>query len=123
MAFTVVIVARKLRPYFQAHAIKVLTNQPLKRALHSPKTSGRLIQWSVELGEFEIEYKPRSTIKAQVLTDFIPDYTYLRLKEVPQQEPKPWILQVDGSSTKEANGAGLILTSPERQCLSYALRF
>lgn len=47
VAFAVVIAARRLRPYFQAHAIKVLTNKPLRRALHNPDTSGRLIQWSV----------------------------------------------------------------------------
>ncbi|KAF7128172.1 hypothetical protein RHSIM_Rhsim11G0031400 [Rhododendron simsii] len=44
-------------------------------------------------------------------------------EELPKEEPKPWVLQVDGSTTKEASGAGLILTSPKGQCLSYALRF
>ncbi|KAF7127741.1 hypothetical protein RHSIM_Rhsim11G0031200 [Rhododendron simsii] len=44
-------------------------------------------------------------------------------EELPKEEPKPWVLQVDGSTTKEASRAGLILTSPKGQRLSYALRF
>ncbi|KAG5544401.1 hypothetical protein RHGRI_016977 [Rhododendron griersonianum] len=91
-----VIAARRLRPYFQAHSIKVLTDQPLRRILHCPETSGRLIQWSIELGEFDIEYKPRIAIKAQVLADFLAEYTYPEPEELPKEEPKPWILQVLG---------------------------
>ncbi|KAG5544402.1 hypothetical protein RHGRI_016977 [Rhododendron griersonianum] len=117
-----VIAARRLRPYFQAHSIKVLTDQPLRRILHCPETSGRLIQWSIELGEFDIEYKPRIAIKAQVLADFLAEYTYPEPEELPKEEPKPWILQVDGSTTREESGAGLVLTSPKGQRLSYALR-
>ncbi|XP_058185734.1 uncharacterized protein LOC131302960 [Rhododendron vialii] len=118
-----VIAARRLWPYFQAHPIKVLTDQPLRRILHSPETLGRLIQWSIELGEFDIEYKPRIAIKAQVLADFLAEYTYPEPEGLPKEEPKPWVPQVDGSTTKDASGAGLILTSPKGQCLSYALRF
>ncbi|XP_074323147.1 uncharacterized protein LOC141660084 [Apium graveolens] len=48
-----------------------MANQPLRNILHSPKASGRLIIWAIELGEFDIKYKPRTTIKAQVLADFV----------------------------------------------------
>ena len=51
--------SRKLRPYFQAHKIEVLTDQPLRNIMHSPKGSGRLIKWAIELGEFDIKYKAR----------------------------------------------------------------
>ncbi|XP_077230110.1 uncharacterized protein LOC143863306 [Tasmannia lanceolata] len=67
--------ARKLRPYFQAHTIKVLTGQPLRQILHCPDTSGRLVKWAVELSEFDIKYLPRPAIKAQVLADFIAECT------------------------------------------------
>ncbi|XP_058189300.1 uncharacterized protein LOC131306887 [Rhododendron vialii] len=123
IAFAMVIAARRLWPYFQAHFIKVLTDQPLRRILHCPETSGRLIQWSIELGEFDIEYKPRIAIKVQMLADFLTEYTYPEPEELLKEEPKPWVLQVDGSTTREASRAGLILTSPKGQCLSYALRF
>ena len=71
VAYALIISARKLRPYFQAHSMKVLTNVPLRQVLHKPDVSGRLVKWAVELGEFDIEYKPHPAIKAQVLADFI----------------------------------------------------
>ncbi|XP_063949979.1 uncharacterized protein LOC135152800 [Daucus carota subsp. sativus] len=67
--------SRKLRPYFQAHKIEVLTDQPLRNIMHSLKASGRSIKWAVELGEFEIRYKPRVAIKAQALADFLVECT------------------------------------------------
>ncbi|KAG5527736.1 hypothetical protein RHGRI_028616 [Rhododendron griersonianum] len=50
-------------------------------------------------------------------------YRYPEPEEPPKEEPKPWILQVDGSTTREASGAGLVLTSPKGQRLSYVLSF
>ncbi|XP_074351630.1 uncharacterized protein LOC141690755 [Apium graveolens] len=35
--FALITTSRKLRPYFQAHKIEVLTDQPLRNILHSPK--------------------------------------------------------------------------------------
>lgn len=63
IALALVATARRLRPYFQAHTIQVLTNQPLKTILHKLETSGRLVKWSVEISEFDIEYHPRGAIK------------------------------------------------------------
>ncbi|XP_077250975.1 uncharacterized protein LOC143890252 [Tasmannia lanceolata] len=76
-----IMAARKLRPYFQAHTIKVLTGQPLRQILHRPDTSGRLVKWAVELSEFDIKYLPRPAIKAQILADFIAECT------VPDPDP------------------------------------
>ena len=42
LAFVLVTAARKLKLYFQAHTIVVLTDQPLKRAMSSPKAHGRM---------------------------------------------------------------------------------
>ena len=67
--------ARKLRPYFQAHVINVLTDHLLKRAMNKLEATGRLIQWAVELNEFDIRYHPRKAIKAQALIDFIIEFT------------------------------------------------
>lgn len=40
--FTLVVVVRRLRPYFQAHPLKVLTNLPLKKILQKLDASGWL---------------------------------------------------------------------------------
>jgi len=39
--------------------------------LGKPELSGRILKWAMELIAFNIEYKPRPAIKAQVLVDFI----------------------------------------------------
>ena len=64
-------VAQKLRPYFQAHQVTVLTNQPLRSILHKPDLSRRMLRWAIELSEYIIKYQPRLAMKRQVMTDFI----------------------------------------------------
>ena len=54
LAFALVMVARKLKPYFQAHTMIVLTDKPLWRAMSNPKAAGRLELWTIELSEFDI---------------------------------------------------------------------
>jgi len=63
LAFALVISARRLRPYFQAHAIRVLTEYPMKKVLQKPDLSRRLVNWAMELGQFDIEFHPRTAIK------------------------------------------------------------
>ncbi|KAL5546344.1 hypothetical protein UlMin_006031 [Ulmus minor] len=101
---------------------------PLKQILQKPDTSGRLAKWSIELGEFDILFKPRTAIKGQALADFIAEFTYqpTSLESAKELVPSPsslWHLYVDGSSTDNCSGAGVILVSPEKVRLSCALRF
>ncbi|XP_027178202.1 uncharacterized protein LOC113777367 [Coffea eugenioides] len=120
--------ARKLRPYFQTHSIAVLTNQPLRQILTKPEFSGRMTKWAVELAEHDLSYRPRTAIKAQALADFLAEgasLTPAELVPTPPDTPEgePWVLFVDGASSKEGSGAGLLLTSPTGEELTYALRF
>ena len=63
LILALVTVARKLRPYFQAHTIEVPTEYLMKQVLHKPETSRRLMKWAIELSEFDIRYKPKTVIK------------------------------------------------------------
>ena len=42
LAFTLVMAAHKLKPYFQAHTVVVLTDRPLRQAMSNPDAAGRL---------------------------------------------------------------------------------
>uniref|UniRef100_A0A2N9ICY4 Uncharacterized protein n=1 Tax=Fagus sylvatica TaxID=28930 RepID=A0A2N9ICY4_FAGSY len=122
LALALVIAARKLRPYFQSHKIIVLTNHPLRKAMNKPDAAGRLIQWAVELSEFDIEYHPRQAIKAQALADFIAEFT---ANEDEQSEEKPdeeWEIEIDGSSVKGAGGVGIVFKTPEGHLLKHSTR-
>ena len=54
LALALIVAARKLRPYFHAHPIMVVTSFPLKLVLHKPEVSGRLVKWAVELREYDV---------------------------------------------------------------------
>ncbi|KAK1424789.1 hypothetical protein QVD17_20127 [Tagetes erecta] len=122
--------SKRLRRYFQAHHIWVLTNQPIKSVLEKPENSGRLAKWAVGLGEHNIEYSPRKAIKAQILADFlseVPEKTK-EVNEVAAEEDKKlkprstWTLFTDGASSVQVSGAGLIITDPFGTEYTYALR-
>ena len=125
LAFALLIASRKLRPYFQAHLIIVLTDYPLRKAMNKPDAARRLVQWSIEMSEFDIDYRPRTVIKAQALADFIMEFTHPWKEEEESEEDKAWTVNIDGSSTKEMSAAGVVLVSPEKDKFEYAfqLRF
>ncbi|KAM2051222.1 hypothetical protein ACFX16_032864 [Malus domestica] len=118
LALALVMSARKLRPYFQAHFIIVLTNHHLRQILQSPDTSGRMIKWAIALGEFDISYQPKPAEKGQAVADFIADFTYhVDIVSTPKEvvslpsdaqkiEPTAptWSLYVDGSSNQQGCG-------------------
>ncbi|KAL0283136.1 UNVERIFIED_CONTAM: hypothetical protein Sradi_7239400 [Sesamum radiatum] len=121
MALALVIMARRLRPYFLSHPIGVKTNTPLKQTLGKPDTSGRLVKWAVELSEYDISYLPRTTIKAQALADFVSEMTEMTIKNASQDQK--WLLHVDGSSTAQGSGAGIVITAPQSEDLEFAIKF
>ena len=96
LAFPLVIVARRLKPYFQAHTIVVLTDKPLRKIMSSPEAAGRMTLWAIELSEFDIQYRPRTAIKGQVVADFIAEFT-LGEGQV-EEEKEQWNIHTDRSS-------------------------
>ena len=75
LAFALVTVAQKLKPYFQAHTMVLLTDKPLRKAMSSLEVVGRMALWVVELSEFDIQYQLRTALKGQVVVDFITEFT------------------------------------------------
>ncbi|XP_050280380.1 uncharacterized protein LOC126721382 [Quercus robur] len=121
LAFALITASRKLRHYFQVHIINVMTDHPLKKAMNKLEAAGRLVQWAVELSEFDIRYQPRSAIKAQALADFIAEFTPC-YEDLGEGEYNKWVVHVDGSSTLYAGGIGVVLQSPEGDKLKYKAR-
>ncbi|KAK1399355.1 hypothetical protein POM88_009218 [Heracleum sosnowskyi] len=75
LVYALILASRKLRPYFQAHKVEVRIAYPLRQVLHKPETSGRMLKWVVELGQFDVEYKPRVAVKGQALADFMLEFS------------------------------------------------
>jgi len=121
LAFSLIVLARRLRPYFQAHAIRVLTEYPLKKILQKSDLSGRLVNWSVELGQFNIEFHPRISVKGQVLADFLLEFNNTpESEELPKKET--WVVCVNGSSANRKSGVGVALVSLDGEKFQYAMK-
>ena len=82
---------------------------------------GRLANWAIELGQFNLEFVSKTAIKGQVLADFLAEFTNMpETKEI--EIEKKWIIYVDGSSTKKNGGAGVLLITLDREELGSSLR-
>ena len=103
LAFALVMAARKLKPYFQAHTVVVLTDKPLRRAMSNPNASRRLALWAIELSEFDIQYRPRTAIKWQIIADFIAEFTHDEDKGA--KESLQWSVHMNGSSNGRPGGS------------------
>jgi hypothetical protein len=66
---------RKLKHYFLAHTVQVVSDRPLARVLQSKEATRRIAQWAVEIGQYDVEFIPRRTIKSQALAYFIAEWT------------------------------------------------
>ena len=42
IAFALIVASRKLRPYFQANPILVMTDQPIKKLMNKPEVARRM---------------------------------------------------------------------------------
>ncbi|XP_019195818.1 PREDICTED: uncharacterized protein LOC109189660 [Ipomoea nil] len=117
--------AKKLAPYFQGRAIRVLIDQPIGVVLRTASSSGRLVKWALMLTQYAIEYRPRPAIKGQALADFLVECTAreTRLPQVEDPEAAWWSLATDGSSSKKGAVGGIVITSQEGFKVYYALMY
>jgi hypothetical protein len=75
LLYVFLIMSRKLHHYFQAHKIVVPSSFHIGEIICNRDTNGYIVKWSVELGEFDIEFCPRQVIKSQILADFVSEWT------------------------------------------------
>ncbi|XP_012834226.1 PREDICTED: uncharacterized protein LOC105955073 [Erythranthe guttata] len=115
IAYALVLTTRRLRPYFLSHTIVIRTSLPLRQTLGQPTASERIVKWAVELGQYEIRYQPRTSVKGQALVDFIRETTRIPIE-------KEWKVYVDGSSTASGAGAGVIIIDPTGVELEFAIK-
>src|SRR3954453_1277786 len=121
LAYAVWMTARKLRHYFMAHPIIVVSEAPLKSILTNPDATGRVSEWAIELGPKGITYVNRTAIKSQVLPDFLVDWMEAQIPSA-QDTSGTWTMYFDGSKRNSRAGAGIILISPQGDRVKYVLR-
>ena len=75
LVLALVHVTRKLLHYFQTHTVYVLTEYPLQSLLKRSDFMGWIAKWGTRLGSFDIRYRPRNSMKGQVLADFVVEFS------------------------------------------------
>ncbi|CAL2247866.1 unnamed protein product [Prunus armeniaca] len=129
LIFSLVVSARKLRPYYQAHRIIVITEFPLRSILHSPDASQRLMKWAIELSQYDLLYRPKTAIKAQALANFVVEFTPTAEEEKMVMKSK---LKADDTSPTDSNlpndmwqlhvdGAVVVIITPDGTLLEQAI--
>jgi hypothetical protein len=113
--------SRKLRHYFESHTIRVLTKQPLHDIFGNWNSSGCIRKWVTDFSEYVINFKRCSSIKSQILADFMDEWTEPQ-SQVDIVQESPWLVHSDESWGSTRVGAVTILTSPSRIKLRYATR-
>nr|CAB3503789.1 unnamed protein product [Digitaria exilis] len=121
LIYAIVLARRKLRHYFEAHPVTVVSSFPLGEIIQNREVSGRISKWSTELMGETLTYAPRKAIKSQILADFIAEWTDTQLPPS-KSSLDCWEMYFDGSVMKTGAGAGLLFISPHGEHLQYAVR-
>jgi ribonuclease HI len=121
ISYAVVMASRKLRHYFEVFKVRVTLDRGLGELFRNPEASVRIAKWAAELSGYHITFEPRTTIKSQVLADFIVDWTGpTRQQEEPPK--KVWIIHCDNAWCHAGAGTTAIITSPTGVKHRYAAR-
>jgi ribonuclease HI len=121
LLYAVVLARCKLRHYFEAHPVMVVSSFPLGEIIRNPNTAGRIAKWSVELMGETLACALRKAIKSQILADFVAESIDTQLPPL-QIQAECWTLYFDGSVMKIGAGAGLLFISPLGEHMRYAVR-
>ena len=76
--------------------------------------------WAIELSEFNIQYRLRTAIKGQIVTDFIAEFTHDEDKGA--KKSLQWSIHTNGSSNRQAREAGVVLLSLEGDTVECMVR-
>ena len=126
----------KLPHYFQSHTVVVLTQLLLRSLLRSADYTGRIAKWGTILGAFDIKYMTRTSVKGQVITDLVAEFTEASAEErvekqnmdgklvgvISVQEYFLSKVYVDGATNHKGSGVGLVLISQEKITIEKFLR-
>jgi ribonuclease HI len=121
LVYAILMTKCKLRHYFDAHLITMVSKYLLGEVIQNLEAEGRIAKWALELMGQNISYAPRSAIKSQVLADFVAEWTKIQTPPA-LIEHETWIMYFDGSVVKEGAGVGLVFISPLGVRMEYLVR-
>ena len=120
--------SRKLRHYFQAHEITIITRLLLQQILHNPDATGRILERALEVSSFGLKFESTSTTQSRVLAEFIAEWTStpdieIQDSTLPGKEAsRNWIMYFDRAFSLQGTGAGVLLSAPTGEHLKYVIQ-
>jgi ribonuclease HI len=128
--------SQRLRHYFLAHKIQLMTkSHPIRSLLHRPVLSGRLAQWLLQLSQYEISTETPTAIKSQAIADLLAQFPGEDGSVISQEVPgevgealligmadSTWTLKFDGSSTSMSSGAGVVLIREDGETIAKSFK-
>ncbi|XP_070031565.1 uncharacterized protein [Nicotiana tomentosiformis] len=122
---------QKLKHYFQAHVIHLVSKaNPIKFVMSKPILSDRLVRRYLQFQQFEILYIPQKAIKGQALEDFLADHPipddWELTDELPDEDAMvievqpPWKMYFDGAAHRGGAGAIVVFVTSQGEVLPYS---
>jgi hypothetical protein len=121
LLYVVLMMTRKLKHYFLAHTVQVISDRPLACVLQSKEATGQITQWAIEIGQYDVEFIPRRATKSQALMDFITEWTNSGMWGI-DELPDHWVMYFDGSYTIKGAEASVVLIPLEGDILKYVIQ-
>jgi hypothetical protein len=89
--------------------------------LNNREVTGKIPKCVIELSIYDIIYKPRITIMAQALSDFVAEWTETQTPPK-ERELEYWTINFNGSLQLQGAGASILVTSPKGENFKYVLQ-
>lgn len=121
LVLAIVMTSRKVTYYFDEHRITIVRIAPLADILNNPRATGRVAEWNIQLSPRDLRFKHPTVIKAQVLPDFLVEWTEVQTPGPPDMS-NSWKMFFDGSKRQQGAGAGVVLILPKGRRLRYVLQ-
>jgi ethanolamine utilization protein EutP (predicted NTPase) len=118
LTYALLITSRLLSHYFEVHQIEVHTSSTLGEILNNKEVIGKIAKWAIEFTMYDVVYKPRTTIKAQALSDFVAESTETQTPPN-ERELEYWTINFNRSLQLQGAGARILVKSPKAESFKY----
>ena len=126
----VIYASQRLKRYFSAHQILLVTkSHPIKALLHQPFLTGMIAQWLVLLSQYDISLRSPKAIKSQAIANLLAQFPGKEECSLSEEIPgevvvaelpgKKWTMRFDGSAMTTSNGLGIVLSCEEGNTMPF----
>jgi len=108
----------------------VLTQLPLQALLTKSDYIGRIAKWGTTLEAYDVKYMPNTTVKEQVLAEFIAEFAegvpeeekaVMSISVLPTTDAHSWKVYTNGSSNRKGTRVRIVLITLKKLMMEKSL--